>query len=78
MGVTISAPRHYCISFSWNVESGFSREALGLQTRKPGVKARASIGSGKEDLLMILMLVIRLAFVGRLSALIVWTRKGQR
>jgi hypothetical protein len=27
---------------------------------------------------MILMLVIRLAFVGRLSALIVWTRKGQR
>jgi len=27
---------------------------------------------------MILMLVIRLAFVGRFSALIVWTRKGQR
>jgi hypothetical protein len=25
---------------------------------------------------MILMLVIRLAFVGRISALIVWTRKG--
>ncbi len=25
---------------------------------------------------MILMLVIRLAFVGRLTALIVWTRKG--
>jgi hypothetical protein len=60
------------------VESGFSREALELQTRKPGVQARAFIGSGKEDLLMILMLVIRLAFVGRLSALIVWTRKVQR
>ena len=27
---------------------------------------------------MILMLAIRLAFIGRLSALIVWTRKGQR
>jgi len=27
---------------------------------------------------MILMLVIRLAFIGRLSALIIWTRKGQR
>jgi len=27
---------------------------------------------------MILMLVIRLAFVGRVSALIVWHRKGQR
>jgi hypothetical protein len=27
---------------------------------------------------MILMLVIRLFLVGRLTALIVWTRKGQR
>jgi hypothetical protein len=27
---------------------------------------------------MILMLVIRLAFIGRFSALIVWTRKGHR
>jgi hypothetical protein len=27
---------------------------------------------------MILMLVIRLAFIGRFTALIVWTRKGQR
>jgi hypothetical protein len=27
---------------------------------------------------MILMLIIRLTFVGRISALIVWTRKGQR
>jgi len=27
---------------------------------------------------MILLLVIRLAFVGRFAALIVWTRKGQR
>jgi len=27
---------------------------------------------------MILMLEIRLAFVGRATALIVWTRKGQR
>ena len=58
--------------------SGFLREALELQTRKPGGKARAAIGSRKEDLLMILMLVIRLAFVGWVSALIVWTRKSQR
>jgi len=27
---------------------------------------------------MILLLVTRLAFVGRFAALIVWTRKGQR
>ena len=58
--------------------SGFLREAPELQTRKPGDQARASIRSRKEDLLMILMLVIRLAFVGRVSALIIWTRKGRK
>jgi hypothetical protein len=36
------------------------------------------VRSGKEDLLMILMLVIRLALIGRLTALIVWPRKGRR
>ena len=49
-------------------DSSFKRESPGI--------ARAFTCCGKEDQLMILMLVIRLAFVGRLTALIVWTRKG--
>ena len=35
--------------------------------------------SRKEDLNMILMLIkLRLAFAGRLTALIFWTRKGKK
>jgi hypothetical protein len=57
--------------------AGSREKHQGFERESPGV-ARAFTRSGKDDQLMILMLVIRLVFVGRLSALIVWTRKGQR
>jgi len=58
--------------------SGFLARSARASNEKPGNQARAAIGSRKGDLSMILMLVIRLAFVGRVSALIVWTRESQR
>jgi len=58
-------------------QSGFARETPELQNAKarcrPGLRSKQKGGSP-----MILMLVNRLAFVGRVTALVVWTRKGQR
>jgi len=59
------------------IERGSRKEAPELQARKPGYGPGLHL-LRKGGSTMILMLVIRLAFVGRLSALVVWTRKGQR
>ena len=57
----------------------FPLEALELQTGKPGGLGRAFLLEAKrEDLLMILLLVKLRSLFGRLTALIVWTRKSQR
>ena len=70
--------RHYSLAFREKGDRAGSREEhKGFERESPG-RARAFTWSGKEDQLMILMLVIRLFLVGRFTALIVWTRKGQR
>jgi hypothetical protein len=63
----------------WNgLVSGRSHK--GLQIEKPGIRARAFHSKLERRIqLMILLLVkLRSYFFGRLTALIVWTRKSRR
>jgi hypothetical protein len=54
------------------LRGGFNRES-------PDIGPGLPLEAGKGDLLMILVLVkLRLALAGRLTALIIWTRKSRR
>ena len=64
-------------SFSWELEKRVS--VLAASFRKARLLAGLSNRSGKEDQLMILLLVkFAHALCGRLTVLILWRRKGHR
>ena len=60
------------------MESGFLREALELQTGKPGDSARASMVERKEEPMLIVLVKFVHQLFGRITVRILWRRKGRR
>lgn len=57
---------------------GSRAKHVSFKTGKPGEKPGPPLEAERGIELMILLLVIRLTMIGRITALIVWARKGQR
>jgi hypothetical protein len=57
-------------------KNGFSREALGLRSGKPG--SRPGLLFEAERRISMIKLLVELPLIGRFTIIIVWHRKGRR